>query len=516
MLELDLRAIFLFTGLASALCLSGPGALMAKPAQLHLSTESDPRTSITAAFKLNWESSELRCRLGTLPGFYDEWVQPRISPAPNEDSSWVYSASFENLSPGTRYYYQCGGDRVGWSLERSFRTALAGPDGEFVLTYWGDQGTSDAARGLVSHVATYVKPDLHIHAGDLAYANGNPARWDDWFEIIAPLASTTPYMTVQGNHDLEGELEDSTYLGRLALPGNECWYSFRWNGVHFTMLDTQKYFTPGSDQVDWILADLASAAADPTVRWMVLVCHKPPYSAGPIHGSVPELRLVIGNLCDSYGVDLALTAHEHTYERTYPILGERVTDHCDDCVDPEGTVYLVSGGASPSQHKAQREYWTATSGNALHFTKVEFEAGRTLHISAAGIRNSGVPSRLDRASITWNSGRRELDAVEAPEGYSVADSYGLVGGVIRAFRWPSEGNQHLRDLFRAHGQEVMGILSENAPAPGERPQGGAGLEEALVGALRPDAGPELLRALECLDGAPMPGESQASLVENSS
>ena len=48
-------------------------------------------------------------------------------------------------------------------------------------------------------------PLFHQMVGDLAYANtaDPPAVWAPWALMVAPAASTFPWMPVPGNHELE-------------------------------------------------------------------------------------------------------------------------------------------------------------------------------------------------------------------------------------------------------------------------------------------------------------------------
>jgi len=44
-----------------------------------------------------------------------------------------------------------------------------------------------------------------------------------------------------------------------------------------------------------------------------------------------------------YGVDVILEAHEHSYERLWPVYNEHVT--ADNYIDPKAPVHLISGTA---------------------------------------------------------------------------------------------------------------------------------------------------------------------------
>ena len=67
---------------------------------------------------------------------------------------------------------------------------------------------------------------------------------------------------------------------RFRTPSNGngvFWYSFDAGSVHVVMLSTEHDLAPGSEQYEWLEADLR-AAADPTTRravpWIVVTAHR--------------------------------------------------------------------------------------------------------------------------------------------------------------------------------------------------------------------------------------------------
>lgn len=71
----------------------------------------------------------------------------------------------------------------------------------------------------------------------------------------------------------------------------------------------------------WLLNDLQLNKA----KWIIAIRHHPPYSKGT-HNSDVEIEMVdmrnnIVPLLERFGVDLVLTGHSHTYERSYFIHG---------------------------------------------------------------------------------------------------------------------------------------------------------------------------------------------------
>ncbi len=204
-----------------------------------------------------------------------------------------------------------------------------------------------------------------------------------------PLAARVPYMPSIGNHEDEPDLGVTSYLGRFTLPNNERWYSFDWGNAHIVSLDTESPYTLDSDQLIWLENDLASASADPDTDWIVAFFHAPPYSASPERGSNPSVRNLISPLLETYGVDVVFNGHAHVYERSHPIRDEVVVDRDPGLYeDPEGTIYVVTGGGGALLYRSGTADWTAVTRSIYHYVRVDVLAEGTLHLQA--ISKDGV------------------------------------------------------------------------------------------------------------------------------
>ena len=99
-------------------------------------------------------------------------------------------------------------------------------------------------------------------------------------------------------------------------------YSFDYGNIHFVCLES--YETDRSTSgamLTWLEADLQ--ANDKS--WLIAFWHHPPYSKGS-HDSDTDGRMT--DMCqnalpilEQHGVDLVLTGHSHSYERSYLIDG---------------------------------------------------------------------------------------------------------------------------------------------------------------------------------------------------
>jgi hypothetical protein len=243
-----------------------------------------------------------------------------------------------------------------------------------------------------------ARPAFALHLGDLSYAEGDPEDWDAWFRIIEPLASLAPYMTAIGNHEYEPGSGLSAYLGRLALPNDERYYSFDCGPVHVVVLDSgASYAAPSTAMTEWLENDLEDSARDPEHPWIVVGLHFPPFTSGE-YGSWEEGRSAWSPLFDKYGVALVLSAHVHAYERTWPVTSQgEITRR--DYQDPGTPVYVITGGAgrrrSLHQFPGQAPDWSAFRAVAQHTLRVKVD-GTSMSILA--IRPNGEV--LDAFTIT--------------------------------------------------------------------------------------------------------------------
>ncbi|MEV6134503.1 metallophosphoesterase [Nocardia sp. NPDC051990] len=246
--------------------------------------------------------------------------------------------------------------------------------------------TAPHASNVLRQIAA-AKPDFHILAGDIAYAdpsgggkpnefvaNGaklgsgfdkyNPYVWDVYFGAIERSAAETPWMFATGNHDMEATYGQHGYgghLARLDFPGNgpagcPSAYSFTYGNVAVLSLDANDVsyeikansgYSDGA-QTSWVERTLAAYRADPNIDFLVCFFHHCAYSTTDAHASDGGVRDAWAGLFDRYQVDLVLQGHNHVYERTDPIRAGAATriaaDNSIVYPDTDGTVYYTVGG----------------------------------------------------------------------------------------------------------------------------------------------------------------------------
>ncbi|KAB1227530.1 putative inactive purple acid phosphatase 27 [Morella rubra] len=177
-----------------------------------------------------------------------------------------------------------------------------------------------------------VNVDSIFHIGDISYATGFLVEWDFFLSLIKPVASKVSYMTAIGNHERDYAGSGSVYV--TPDSGGECgvaydtyfqmptpamdkpWYSIEQASVHFTVISTEHDWSVGSEQYNWMAADMGSVNRSKT-PWLIFMGHRPMYtSSNPVTSVDPLFVVAVEPLLLQYKVDLALFGHVHNYERT--------------------------------------------------------------------------------------------------------------------------------------------------------------------------------------------------------
>jgi hypothetical protein len=340
---------------------------------------------------------------------------------------WFHHARADELTPSSSYAYRIGHDGALRAPAQAFTTAPAAGE-RFTFTAFGDQGVDGASGQSVNQpsanteLAASFNPAFHLIVGDLAYANGDQAIWDDWFSMIEPMARTTPWMPLIGNHEIESQL-DATHTGsgwgewgydpyrsRFALPSNghdelaNCFYSFRYGGVHFLCLDnndvneevTNNIGYTTDRQKAWVEAELAAARLDPDVDFIVVGMHQCAFSSSTKHGSDPGVQRTWFELFHKHSVDLVLQGHDHTYERSHAMVAEQVADQGPVYRSDAGTVYVVCGNGGAVQepfHPVQPGWSAFRQALKVGTLKIEVDPG------APG----GMKRMVHRPVSAWSS-----------------------------------------------------------------------------------------------------------------
>jgi hypothetical protein len=271
---------------------------------------------------------------------------------------FIYNALLTKLTAGQKYYYMCtcGGKN---STLFHFSGKLTGNQWVPNLVIFGDMGRTDgpqALPGLVNEVKNGW-PHVAIHIGDFAYdMNDQGGHIGDVFmDQIQDIAAYIPYMVAVGNH--EPAFNYSHYRNRFNMPNTDDNMYFSWDvsTVHFIAYSSEVYFNEKQypawtieKQLQWLEQDLIKANARRDVTpWIIAYGHQPMYCSNKDGDDcTKDLSLVrqgLETLFFKYGVDMILEAHEHSYERLWPVFNKVVTQK--DYNNPKAPVHIITGCA---------------------------------------------------------------------------------------------------------------------------------------------------------------------------
>jgi photosystem II stability/assembly factor-like uncharacterized protein len=294
------------------------------------------------------DTADSRVLYGSSPGNLSNEV---TVPGPATD----HTVTLTGLEPNTRYYYAvatateilAGGD-AGHFFDTPSSTGTPKPMRIWILgdAGWGNGAAVDVRDAYYDYTDDVANggadprdTDLVLLLGDNAYPDGTQLDHQyNLFDIFSDqLAKSVVWPTI-GNHDeFDGVEGNWPYYDIFTLPeqaeaggiasGTEEYYSFDYGNVHFIVLNSMEPILPGfgAAMLAWLEVDLFLA----TEEWIVTIFHHPPYSKGGHDSDDPAdsggrlvwMRENALPKLEDYGVDLVLTGHSHSYERSYLIDG---------------------------------------------------------------------------------------------------------------------------------------------------------------------------------------------------
>jgi acid phosphatase type 7 len=186
----------------------------------------------------------------------------------------------------------------------------AGPPAVLV----GSGDIADCGPGAAATAALLDRFDGTIFTtGDNAYPSGSRTDYQNCYEPTwgRHKSRTRP---APGNHEYTTPFASAyfEYFGANAGPFGVGYYSYSLGAWHVISLNSEIDVGSGSTQLQWLRADIA---ANPS-RCTAVYWHRPLFSSGE-HGGDPRMQEVWRTLYD-LDVDLAITGHDHLYERFAP------------------------------------------------------------------------------------------------------------------------------------------------------------------------------------------------------
>jgi hypothetical protein len=248
----------------------------------------------------------------------------------------VQKTRIRGLKPGTKYFYKVEGEGLP-KHEATFYTISDSKDSAVCFIFGGDTTLPDDADVAWAELKAGKPLDFYLDNGDHIISRFADSKYK-WFDRI-------PWVISRGNHDNEnkfgGELETV-----FDFDENKLRYSLAW-GPLFLIADGESiYARLKTDALAWVEAEYTKA----TQPWKAYASHGIFFSDSDHRGEGPARVSQMWPVFKKLGVQLALTAHDHDYQRT-----NRVNE--EGKPDPQGTMCAVFGGVMPDLH--MKSPWSA-------------------------------------------------------------------------------------------------------------------------------------------------------------
>ncbi len=427
----------LHRGIASvvmaAVAAAADAATVTRGPYLQLGTD----TSVVVRWRTD-VATDSRVSHGSAPGGLDTSVD---GPAGTRTE---HEVKLPGLARDTRYYYAVGtstGILAGNDATHFFVTApLPGTPKPTRVWVLGDSGTANSSAQAVRN-AYYAftgarHTDLWLMLGDNAYSDGTDSEYQAAvFNTYPTMLRKSVLWPTLGNHDgasADSGTQSGVYYNIFTLPrsaeagglasGTEAYYSFDYGNVHFIVLDSHDSDRSADGaMLTWLRNDLATTTRD----WVVAYWHHPPYSKGS-HDSDSSSQLVDMRenalpILEDEGVDLVLSGHSHSYERSFLLDGHYGTSNT---LTP--AMKLDAGDGRPTGAGA---YEKPTLGPAPHEGAVYTVAGSSGKTSGGSLNHPAMFISLDvLGSLVLDVNGSRLDATFLDSTGGVRDTFTIEKG----------------------------------------------------------------------------------------
>ncbi|XP_013772762.1 acid phosphatase type 7-like [Limulus polyphemus] len=410
-----------------------------QPEQIHISYGADPTQMIVTWVTMNPTNTSMveygkikltQVAKGNSILFTDGGPQMR--------QLYIHRVILDKLKPGKTYRYHCG-SADGWSAVYWFTAMKEGTNWSPRFAVFGDLGNVNAqSLPRLQREVQQGMYDVVLHVGDFAYnLDSNDAKVGDQFmRQVEPIAAYVPYMTCVGNH--EQAYNFSNYVNRFSMVEktgklNNHFYSFDIGPAHIIAFSTEFYYFVQYgwkqivEQYKWLEKELKEAnkpwnrAARP---WIITMGHRPMYCSTDdgddcthkesiIRKGIPVIRAFgLEDLFYKYGVDLELWAHEHVYERLWPVYDRKVYNgsYQYPYTNPKAPVHIITGSAGCHEYHdpfvANPAEWSALRNSDYGYTRMTIINGTHLYLEQ-------VSDDKDGEVIDWMTLIKEKHGPEA-------------------------------------------------------------------------------------------------------
>ncbi|CAH1792329.1 unnamed protein product [Owenia fusiformis] len=425
-----MEIIFLFVVLSFVTNVVIGQPFFPQPEQVHLSYAGNPTEMVVTWVTQSATNSSIvqfgiakptQAIIGKQELFKDGGSEARLF--------YIHRVTLFHLTPGMSYKYRCGSE-LGWSDMYSFTAMQSGTNWSPRFALYGDMGNTNAKSvSWLQQEAQDGNIDAILHVGDFAYNmdTDNARTGDEFMRQIEPIAAYVPYMTCVGNH--ENAYNFSNYRKRFTMPGGDgdgLFFSFDIGPVHIISFSTEVYYYVQYgwmqivNQYKWLEEDLKKANL-PENRskrpWIITMGHRPMYCSNsddpplctnvenPVRIGIPYIKAFgLEDLFYKYGVDLQFYAHEHSYERLYPVYNRTVCNgtSSDPYKNPRAPVHIVTGSAGCTEGEDPfiplGLPWSAFRSDDYGYTRMRVVDDQKLYMEQVSVDKKGTV--VDKVLIT--------------------------------------------------------------------------------------------------------------------
>lgn len=362
-----------------------PNLIAGPMLQLTGTSEDNQSNSISIVWQADPSRGGGHLRAGRV-----EWSgSPPTRDASVDSSNGYCREGFSNVRPDSELSYSVANPGfLGRMVDVSPTQRIQSPptsDKSFRFLAFGDSGNGSNTQRLMAERMIATSPDLIIHLGDLIYPAGSPDDYlRNFFQPYHELLARVPFMPTLGNHDVATQ-KGQPLLDVFDLPQNgpkgiqpERNFYFDFGCARFVGLDTNRAEEKGAiteaEMRDVVAPWLRGVLCESKAKWKFVYFHHPPYT-GSTHSASSQkfVHDIFVPVFESCGVDVVFCGHNHLYERTKPIRGDKI-------VPPgEGIVYIVSGAAGVSRYPEDKEppaYMDKFNADVFSFTQVDLSPTR--------------------------------------------------------------------------------------------------------------------------------------------
>lgn len=290
---------------------------------------------------------------------------------------FIQEIILSDLESATQYFYNIKArSSDGEIIESGVLTFATAVEDNMPYSYVviGDTEARAHINDQLSKLIWAERPNFMIIAGDLTDGGlqSNKYEWNyEYFQGMNQIVSRIPVFPILGN----GEGDVYWYDKYHFLPGTGENYSFKYgNSEHFLLNSNRKNdFAEGGIYYNWLDSALSVSKA----KWKFVTFHHAPYSSDEDdYGNTWEgksdqgdLRIrKITPLFDKYDVDMVFYGHLHCYERSFPIMNNKI--------DSEGTRYILTGGAGGNleDFAPTKTWFNQKTYRGHHYVKIDINA----------------------------------------------------------------------------------------------------------------------------------------------